>query len=418
MKKRGLLLFLFLGITFVVLRSNLIVPSERETETSAAQAAVKEIQGTVEKGETLSAIFEKYGLNMQELFMMREASANVHRLRNLRPEREYTFVLDKDNQINAFTYWLDDDVYLSITREEESFLAKKNPVEYERRTEHFGGAIRENLVESLGQDGHNLLLALQLSDIFAWDIDFTTDLRRGDTYKIVVEGLYRDGIFRKFGNILSAEFNNDGKLHRAFRFGSDGKEDYYDEDGTSLKKAFLKAPLNFRRISSGFSKGRYHPVLKIYRPHHGLDYAAPAGTPVSALGDGVVHFSGYRGQYGNLVVVRHANGWKTYYGHLRKIAKGVRRGAKVDQGQTIGYVGSTGLATGPHLHYELRVNNRPVNPKSVTMPAGRPIDKSHMPEFRQYCSQMEVRLASIPSEPQALTADNGGSSRINAKTRL
>jgi len=185
MKKRGLLTFLFLGITFVVLRSNLIVPTQQETGTFPEPSAVKEIQGTVEKGETLSAIFKKYGLNMQELFMMREASANVHRLRNLQPDREYTFVLDEDNQINAFTYWLDDDVYLTITREEESFSARKTPVEYERRTEHIGGTIRENLVESMGQDGHGLLLALQLSDVFAWDIDFTTDLRRGDRKSVV-----------------------------------------------------------------------------------------------------------------------------------------------------------------------------------------------------------------------------------------
>jgi murein DD-endopeptidase MepM/ murein hydrolase activator NlpD len=247
----------------------------------------------------------------------------------------------------------------------------------------------------MGNGRENMMLAMQLSDIFAWDIDFTTDLRDGDTFKIVVEALYLDGEFKKYGDILAAEFVNNGETYRAYRFEHNGKAGYYDEEGKSLRKAFLKAPLSFRRISSGFSLGRFHPILKIYRPHHGLDYAAPAGTPVSAMGDGTVIFAGKKGQYGNLVIIRHPNGYKTYYGHLSKFGKDIKKGTKVEQGQIIGYVGSTGLATGPHLHYELRIRNRPVNPVTVKSLKGTSIPEKLMAEFRGFKNQMDGRLASI-----------------------
>ena len=178
-----------------------------------------------------------------------------------------------------------------------------------------------------------------------------------------------------------------------------GKIGYYDEIGTPLRKAFLKAPLSFRYVSSSFSRGRYHPILKIYRPHHGLDYAAAAGTPVSAVGDGTVLFAGHRGDYGNLIILKHRNGYKTYYGHLSKIAKGVRNGAKVDQGSIIGYVGATGLATGPHLHYEVRIDDGPSIPRwSRQSPAYRFPGRCSL-DFRQLRDRMDPLIASIkPSD--------------------
>ena len=184
-------------------------------------------------------------------------------------------------------------------------------------------------------------------------------------------------------------------MYHAYRFENNGKADYYDAEGISLKKAFLKAPLNFRRISSYFSKGRFHPILKIYRSHHGLDYAAPSGTPVSVVGDGTVSFTGYKGQYGKLVIIRHSNGWKTYYGHLSRIGKGIKTGEKVEQGQVIGYVGATGLATGPHLHYEIRIKNKPVNPLALKLPQGKSIPKTLIAEFRLFRDKMNSQLASI-----------------------
>lgn len=394
----------FFRANFSVIHRTEEVPSYQER----ASAEIREITGSVRKGETLFDIFRRYELDLSDFFSMRESSAAVHRLRDLAPDRRYTITLDANDKVNSFLYWIDDDTLLSIERTESGFNAEKVPVAYERRIMHLGGIIEDNLISSVGEGRNNVLIALQLSDIFAWDIDFTSDLRKKDVFKIVVEGLYLDGEFKKFGNILAAEFLNNGERYSAYRFEVDGKPDYYAADGSSLRKAFLKAPLSFRRISSHFSRGRFHPVLKIYRPHHGLDYAAPAGTPVSASGDGTVVFAGRKGQYGKLVVLRHRNGYKTYYGHLSRMGKGIRGGAKVDQGAVIGYVGATGLATGPHLHYEMRLNNRPVNPLSVKVPRGTAIPKGLMADFGRVAGSMERELASISAENHGVSAGPKG----------
>lgn len=363
---------------------------------------LQEINGTIKKGETFFEVFKQYGLDLAELFKIREASADVHRLRKVHPGQQYTISVDADNRVNSLSYWINDDDILKVTRKDHGFAAEKVPVVYEKRIEHIGGAIKDNLVSSIGEGRENLMLALELSDVFAWDIDFTSDLRKNDAFKIVVEGLYLDGEFRKFGNILSAEFNNNDKVYLAYRFENNGKAGYYDADGKSLKKAFLKVPLNFRRISSHYSGRRFHPILKVYRPHHGLDYSAPVWTPVSALGDGKVIFAGYKGGYGKLVIIRHHNGYETYYGHLAKIDKNIRSGKKVEQGQVIGNVGSSGLSTGPHLHFEIRINNNPVNPLRVQLPRGEAVPKKLMADFRRFRNQMDTQLASITPQVFAL----------------
>lgn len=414
--RKSFVVAVFLAMAFITLRSNFAVVENSEpdnstsgvlTETSQNEAEkpkeYREITGNIKKGETLFDIFKKYKLDLKDLFRLKEASADIHKLRKLSPDRPYKIIIDENDQINSFVYWIDDDTILNIKSTEEGFCAEKIPVQYERRIHHIGGVIKDNLISSMSEGKGNLMLALQLSDIFAWDIDFSTDIRNDDVFKIVVEGLYLNGEFKKYGEILSAEFVNKGETFSAYRFENDGRADYYSSEGKSLRKAFLKAPLSFRRISSYFSKGRYHPVLKIYRPHHGLDYAAPTGTPVSAAGDGTVLFAGRKGQYGNLIIVRHSNGYKTYYGHLSRIGKGVRKGTRVDQGEVVGYVGATGLATGPHLHYEMRVNNRPINPLSLKIPHGKAIPPSLMADFRKFKNEMDVKLASIPAASYLLT---------------
>jgi murein DD-endopeptidase MepM/ murein hydrolase activator NlpD len=356
---------------------------------------LQEINGTIKKSETFFEVFKQYGLDLAELFKIREAAADVHRLRKVQPGQQYKISVDTDNRVHSLSYWIDDDGILEVTRKDQGFAAEKVPIEYEKRVEYIGCIIKDNLVSSVGEGREKLLLALQLSDIFAWDIDFTSDLRKEDTFKIVVEALYLDGEFRKYGNILSAEFNNNDKEYQAYRFENNGKAGYYDADGKSLKKAFLKAPLNFRRISSYYSGRRFHPILKIYRPHHGLDYSAPVWTPVSVLGDGKVIFAGYKGGYGKLVIVKHPNGYETYYGHLAKITKNIRSGKTVGQGQVIGNVGNSGLSTGPHLHFEIRINNNPVNPLRVQLPRGESVPKKLMADFRRFRNQMDTQLASI-----------------------
>lgn len=407
--KKLLISLIVLSVAFLTIRGNLKILSTADvsgTRQESEQEKYKEISGTIKKGETLFDIFKKYSLDLGDLFKMREASAAVHRLKELSPDQPYKIILDEHDRINSFVYWINDDTILNITQQGENFSAEKIPVDYEKRTLHLGGVIKDNLISSIGDGRGNLLLAIQLSDIFAWDIDFTTDLRNDDQFKVVVEGLYLNGEFRKYGSILSAEFMNNGETFKAYRFEVDGNSDFYDEDGKSLRKAFLKAPLSFRRISSTFSRGRYHPILKIYRPHHGLDYAAPRGTPVSAAGNGTVIYSGHKGQYGKLVIIRHNNGYKTYYGHLSRISREARNGARVAQGAIIGYVGSTGLATGPHLHYEMRVNNKPINPLKLKIPRGTAVPEKLMADFRQMKIEMEQRLVSIsPAQVNAAGKD-------------
>ncbi len=366
-----------------------VVAEPHKTETS------RKISGTIKKGETFFEVFKQRGLDIAELFEIREAAADVHRLRKVQPGQQYKISVTEDNRVDSLSYWIDDDGILEVTRKDQGFAAEKVPIEYEKRMEYIGGAIKDNLISSMGEGRERLMLALQLSDIFAWDIDFASDLREGDAFKIVVEGLYIDGEFKKFGNILSAELDSNGKMYKAYGFVINGKADYYDAEGKSLKKAFLKAPLNFRRISSYYSGRRFHPILKVYRPHHGLDYSAPVWTPVSALGDGKIVYAGYKGGYGKLVIIRHRNGYETYYGHLSKIAKNIRTGENVDQGQVIGNVGNSGLSTGPHLHFEVRINDKPINPLRVKLPGGEPMPKKLMADFRKFRNRMDIQLASI-----------------------
>ena len=391
--KRVKLIAVLLILSFLVLLGNSDLISQKEGPPPVEQSGFREITGTIKKGETFFTLFRKYNLDIDILYRICQASVNIHRLQELDPGRSYKFVLDNNAQIDSFSYAINDDCVLNINRRDGGYSAEKVVIDYEKRILHIRGMIKDNLIASMGEGSENLLLALQLSDLFAWDIDFTTDLQNDDSFNIVVEGLYQEGKFKRYGSILAAEFVNNSEVHQAYAFTQDGKVDYYDENGKSLRKYFLKTPLSFRRISSVFSQRRNHPILKITRPHNGIDYAAATGTPVSATGEGRVLFAGRRGQYGNLVIIGHRNAYKTYYGHLAKIDKNVKVGARVDQGKVIGSVGSTGLATGPHLHYETRLNDRPINPASIRSASGKVMSKKMLAAFQQFKNQMDSKLA-------------------------
>jgi murein DD-endopeptidase MepM/ murein hydrolase activator NlpD len=367
------------------------------------------IEDVVKRGETMVDIFQKYGVDIQELLRLKEASAGIHRLRNISAGKPYKIELAPDNSVLSLTYQIDDDVLLNVTRFDPEFRAEKIVIPYEKRERKLGGIIENNLYEALGNDGESAQLAYALSDIFSWDIDFTTDLRKGDTFRFVVEELWLGGRFKRFGEILAAEFVNDGTTSRAFRYeGPDGRAGYYDDEGKSLQRSFLKAPLSYRRISSGFTFHRMHPILKIRRPHLGIDYVAPRGTPVSALGDGTVQFAGDKGANGNFVILRHPKGFTTYYGHLWKIRTEIRRGARVAQGDVIGYVGSTGRATGPHLDFRMKQASRFVNPLKVDIPRSGGIPKQLLADYDQNRHALGLVLASIvpaPPDPGTRTAE-------------
>lgn len=398
MRKKWILTAAILGA--VALAFFLSAPVVRDAGPTGGSAdpgkePQREIVDTVRKGETVSTIFEKYHLDLGELFRMRQASASIHPLRDISVGRPYTITLDMDNNVLSLAYHIDDDEILRVIRSEPGYLADKVPIEYERRIGTLGGVVQSNLVSSLSGGGQSELLVIQLSDIFSWDVDFNTDFRKGDTFRILVEERWLDGEFRNYGDILAAELSVDGNTYRAYRFDTGDRSDYFDDEGKSLRKAFLKAPLSYRRISSGFTKRRMHPILKIARPHFGVDYAAPAGTPVSTVGDGAVIFAGYKGPNGNLVIVRHPNGYTTSYGHLARIAKGIRRGAEVRQGDLIGTVGATGLATGPHLDYRIRRHGTFLNPLTVNLPRGGTIPGNRMSDFLGVREAFARSLAAI-----------------------
>lgn len=353
----------------------------------------KIISDVVKRGETLFIIFKRHGLDIETLFKMKEASASVHEIRAISEGQGYTICLDEANYVKSLTYRIDDNSLLKIERKRNGYQAERLAVPYETRTLTVSGTIGSNLIGSVGEDRESFLLAMKFAGIFESEIDFTSDLQPGDSYSVVVEGLFLNGEFRKYGEILSAQLVNDGARHAAYRFDAGGGSEYFDSQGKSLRKSFLKAPLSYSRISSYFSRKRFHPVLRIYRPHHGVDYAAATGTPVSATGDGTVSFAGVKGQYGKFVMVDHPRGYTTCYGHLSRISPEIQAGSRVKQGDIVGFVGSTGLASGPHLHYEVRSKGAFINPLAMKGEGSTEIPLYLIPRFRMLAVRMDRMLA-------------------------
>jgi murein DD-endopeptidase MepM/ murein hydrolase activator NlpD len=256
------------------------------------------------------------------------------------------------------------------------------------------GTIRDSLYHSAAADGIDVDLVASLADIFAWDIDFFVDLRPGDHYSVLYEQRFRHGVLVGTGRILAARFDNADTQYQAYLYQvPGGQSGYYDADGRSLRRQFLKSPLRYTRISSGFSRHRLDPILKVYRPHLGIDYAAPTGTPVAAVGDGRVVFAGWNKGFGRCVEIRHNHLYSSAYGHLSRFAAGVRAGASVHQGQIIGYVGSSGWATGPHLDFRFKEAGRPVNPLRMRFPSTDPVPREHLAVFRECVARWESELS-------------------------
>jgi murein DD-endopeptidase MepM/ murein hydrolase activator NlpD len=282
---------------------------------------------------------------------------------------------------------------LHVRRAEDGFDSQvvSNPLEVEVRSGT--GVVRSSLFRAAAEAGISDATALAIAKIFEWDIDFILDIQPEDRFTVVYEQLSQDGEFLKDGDVLAIEFVNQGRSYRAVRFvGPDGVAGYYTPDGSSLRKAFIRAPVEFTRVSSRFNPARRHPVLNRIRAHKGVDYAAPIGTPVRAAGDGRVRFVGRKGGYGNVIEIEHMNRVSTLYGHLSRFARGVSRGDRVRQGEVIGFVGMTGLASGPHLHYEYRVNGVHKDPQRVPLPKAEPIPSGMLTAFRATTASSLSRL--------------------------
>jgi murein DD-endopeptidase MepM/ murein hydrolase activator NlpD len=313
--------------------------------------------------------------------------------------------------LNQFLYEIDMDKYLQVDLTEEGYKAALHTIPYEIKNSFVEGTIQSSLFHTINQLNEGDQLAIDLADIFSCDIDFHTDLQPGDHFRLLVDKHFLNGKLAKYGKIKVAEFSNRGTVFSGYYFTDPtGKSDYYNAEGKSLRRDFLKSPLKFGRISSRFSRARFHPILKKYRPHLGVDYAAPEGTPVVASASGRVQFAGTKGGFGKFVQIAHPNGMTTAYGHLSRYGHGVHAGISVRQGEVIGYVGSTGLATGPHLDYRVTRGGRFVNPLSLRTVPPAPIKAEYLASFRSYREKWQAQLiaSALPQDSQQARMENPG----------
>jgi len=363
---------------------------------------------TVKSGDNLSLIFPRVGLTARDVYNVAQLGKDVKPLLNLKPGQTIRFgfspeVGDK-NILKQLDLQLSQTSNLLVKATETGFDAHTTVREVENRQTHAFGQIENSLFEAGIQANLSDKLIMELAYIFGWDIDFALDLRVGDSFKLIYEENYLDGDKISDGDILAAEFTNRGKTFRAVRYTDDtGLSRFYAPNGDSMRKAFSRSPVHFSRISSRFNPNRKHPVLKTNRPHRGVDYAASRGTPILATGDGKVNFVGTKGGYGRTVVLTHGGKYTTLYAHMSKYRKGLKRGKRVKQGDTIGYIGSSGLATGPHLHYEFRVNGVHRNPLTVSLPKAEPLAKKYLADFKL---MMQPLVASLDTLNNTALASN------------
>ena len=362
----------------------------------------------IKRGETLSSILNTITIPRKELHSIINSFDKIYSVRRLRPGKKYEIETDSLGNFISFTYIPDIEKQYKVFIDEAGNTSTDiTNIKLIKKIKYLSGNIRTSLYTAIIEKGEKPDLLLAFTDIFQWDIDFFIDPRVGDCFKIVYEKYFHpdNDEFVKYGKILTAQYVLDNDSLTAIYFDNSPDDDgYYDMQGKSFQKTFLKSPLNYRRISSYFSYSRKHPILKIRRPHYGVDYAAPTGTPVCAAANGIVIKKGYDRGIGNYVKIRHKNSrFVTLYGHLSRFQKGIKKGSKVTQKQIIGFVGKTGLATGPHLHYSFYDNNRPIDPLKVKNTSGDPILLENKKKFRLTKLSMLYKLDKIDQFDLPLT---------------
>ena len=390
------------------------VVSEKPVLKKVAPAKETSEDGTllvlkVKSGDSLDRLFRRNNLSITDLHKITGLKLAKEHLRVIRPGDKIQ-VWHKDDAIVSLHREIDLYESLAVTRVNDAFIAETYQNSIETRIVEKSGTIKDSLFLSASDAGIPNNVIMNMTGMFAWDVDFILDVRSGDQFVVVYEELWRDGKYVRNGDILAAEFINQGDSHRALMYeGPDGRESYYTPDGHSVRKAFLRAPLAFSRVSSNFNPNRRHPVLNTLRAHKGVDYAAARGTPIKAAGDGKVSFRGKKGGYGNTIILSHGGNITTLYAHMQNFDRKVKNGSRVKQGQVIGYVGSSGLATGPHLHYEYRKNGAHQNPRTVALPMAKPLDPSLKADFDRATSELADRL---DSQRQILASNTGGTDRL------
>ena len=397
----------------IPLTQNILPEISQEIKSSVAQEITPavEIQPVgpqwkeyqIQSGDNLSILFRRAGLNDKDIYELTNKAPEAKDLRRIRPGQQLAFLVE-EGKLQGLKYKINrlDSVNFSRT-EDNKFLAEKINLKPATRLTYHQAVITSSLFMAGKRAGIPNALTMDLANIFGWDIDFALDIQKGDSFKVMYEELYLDGEMIGTGKILAAEFTNTGKTYKAVRYtDKDGNTSYYTPEGRGMHKAFLRSPIEFARISSHFNLARKHPVLHIIRAHKGTDYAAARGTPIRSTGNGKISFAGRKGGYGNCIIIQHGQGIQTLYGHMNGFAKGMRVGTKVTQGDVIGYVGSTGLASGPHLHYEFHVNGQVRNPVTVPLPKAAGIDKTEMASFTATIRPLLAKLDELGSSQLAM----------------
>ncbi|MFO7798931.1 M23 family metallopeptidase [Rhodohalobacter sp.] len=347
-------------------------------------------ESVVRTNESLYTILRKHNIDPQIIYNIQQEAAGIINLSRMMPGQNYRIYKDEDD---AFAMvWHQSKVDYAVINWQDDINVETGSVPVNKEEAEATGVINSSLYETVVDAGVSQRLGVELADVFGWEIDFFA-LRQGDHFKVIYENLYANGEYLGIGDIIAAEFQHRGRVYKAYYFENDSRRGFFNENGDSMQKELLKAPFRYsQRISSNFSHSRFHPILNQRRPHYGTDYAAPTGTPIISVGEGVVTEAQRRGGNGNIVQIRHNNSYKTAYLHLNGFAPGIRKGVKVEQGQVIGYVGQTGLATGPHLCYRLYVNEKPVNSVTVDMPAADSLEEKYLEEFQHVVNILDNRL--------------------------
>ena len=384
------------------------VESEADALLASASSASSQsvddglVELTIGRDQSFYEALRSIGVPHGEIMSLVRACKPYRNLKRVRRGDLFHLQLDEDNGVRSLRFDLDLESYLSFVRDDDGYAVREGTHAVERRLCTVSGSIETSLYASLKSAGARLSLASKMNDILGWEIDFHSDLRRGDTFRIFYEEIWKDEEFVRTGPIQALEYVNRDRAYQGFRFIDDERgPGYYDAEGSSLQKQLLRAPLEYSRISSGFSWRRFHPILKRYMPHLGIDYAAPVGTPVRAAGAGRVVKIGNRKDNGRYIRIEHDNrAYESYYLHLSRFARGISKGSSVRQGQVIGYVGATGYATGPHLDYRVKKDGVFVDPRKLDLPSSDPVSKTSMAAFNIMVGIYRQTLtALVPSAP-------------------
>ena len=362
----------------------------------------------IQRGDTLASILARLGVDDPAAFQYLRTNPQARSATgNLRPGRNIRAETGADGELVSLSYALSASEIVRVEQDGDSFKTSKMEMPLERRVQMTGAEIRYSLFSAADAIGLPDSVTMQIAEIFSGDIDFHKDLRRGDRFRVVYEMLYHEGEFVRAGRVLAVEFVNNGKTFAAVWYENpDDREaaGYFTPEGKNLRKAFLRSPLEFSRITSGFG-GRLHPIFQTWKQHRGVDYAAPSGTRIRAVADGVIEFAGKQNGYGNVVVIRHQGQYTTLYGHMSAFGPGISKGARVGQGDTVGMVGQTGWATGPHLHFEFRVADNPVNPLTAAVPISMPLNARNLADFQVKAAPVMTRIAMMRSIGQYAALD-------------